>query len=273
MTMRSARLPGPLYANAMQRGGGSRFLDKTPRYVMIVDDLIRLFPAARFVFLLRNPLSVLSSLVNTQVNHDLWTLERFSDELLGGPDAILRGIAKLGDSAIVVRYEDFVAEPEKDLERICAALDLEYSPDLLEYDNSTAIQGFMQDRTGIHKHTRPERSRSESWRALLDDAQHIHFAREYLLALGPDTVARLGYSYDELMQAVIEADARAPRVSNVFPWEVAIKHPEQLNGPDQIAINSYRNHRDHGPVMARIRTAGNFAAAFWNAITFSFRRS
>ncbi len=80
-----------LYTNAMQRGGGSRFLDKTPRYVMIVDDLIRLFPAARFIFLLRNPLSVLSSLVNTQVNHDLWTLERFSDELLDGPEAILRG--------------------------------------------------------------------------------------------------------------------------------------------------------------------------------------
>ncbi len=81
----------------------------------------------------------------------------------------------------------------------------------------------MQDRTGIHKHTRPERSRSESWRALLDDAQLIHFALEYLRSLGPDTVARLGYSYDELMQAVNRSRRTSPRVDNVFPWRVAIK--------------------------------------------------
>jgi hypothetical protein len=247
-----------IYSNAMQKGGGTRFIDKTPRYVMIIDELIRLFPEAKFIFLLRNPLSVLSSIVNTQIAHDLWTLERFSDELLSGPGAILEAIEKLGDKAITVRYEDFVMAPEENLKHICSALELSYKPEMLEYDNSAEKAGFMQDRTGIHQHSRPEKNRTESWREMLSSPQQLHFAQSYLRALGRETVDAFGYSYDELTEAVRAAAERNRGKARIFPWQVAIKHPDQLGGRDQLAISFYRNHRDYGPVKASIRTAQVF---------------
>src|SRR5690349_16987156 len=45
-----------LYGHALERSGKRFFVDKTPRYYYIVDDLVRLFPQAKFVFLLRNPM-------------------------------------------------------------------------------------------------------------------------------------------------------------------------------------------------------------------------
>jgi hypothetical protein len=260
-----------IYSNALKKGGGTRFIDKTPRYVMIIDELIRLFPRAKFIFLLRNPLSVLSSIVNTQIAHDLWTLERFSDELISGPDAILGAIEQLGDKAITVRYEDFVMAPEQSLEQVCSALNLSYEPGMLEYDNSAEKAGFMQDRTGIHQHSRPEKSRTESWRDLLGTPQQQHFAQSYLRELGRETVEALGYSYDELTEAVRSAAERQQGKARIFPWQVAIKHPNQLGGRDQLAISYYRNHRDYGPLKANIKTGQDFFKGLWRSIAFVFR--
>ena len=49
-----------IYGNVLNSSGKKYFLDKTPRYTMIVPELVELFPAARFVLLFRNPLAVLS---------------------------------------------------------------------------------------------------------------------------------------------------------------------------------------------------------------------
>ena len=37
------------------------FLDKTPRYYHILNDLIRIFPNAKFIILTRNPISIFAS--------------------------------------------------------------------------------------------------------------------------------------------------------------------------------------------------------------------
>jgi hypothetical protein len=182
----------------------------------------------------------------------------------------MRGIEQLGDDAIVVRYEEFVAAPEKNLKQICEALAVDYTDGLLEYDNSTDVQGFMQDRTGIHKYSRPEKQRSESWRDLLADPQQIHFAQAYLAALGREQVEAFGYPYDELLAAVNEAAKTRGNGGSIFPWRVAIKHPNQLQGRDQQAISLYRNIRDYGPVRGRLKTMGNFFEGLWRSVRFVF---
>jgi len=260
-----------IYSNAMHKGGGTHFVDKTPRYVMIVEDLVRLFPAARFVFLKRNPLSVLASIVNTQISHDLWTLERFSEELLTGPQAMLSGIDQLGDRAITLSYEDFVADPEARLDDLCARLSISYDAGMLEYGNAGQKQGFMQDRTGIDKHSRPQNSRAESWRDMLQDEQQLNFAAHYLQALGREVVVELGYDFDAMQVAVKEARPKSAGGGHVFPWGVAIMHPDQLAGRDELAVQSYRSHRDHGALVAGVRTAGYFLRGLWRSLAYNFR--
>lgn len=262
-----------LYGNAMRRARVKRFIDKTPRYVMIVDELMRWFPQARFVFLIRNPLSVLASVVNTQIQHDLTTLERFRNELRVGPRALLAGTAKLGERAAVVHYEKFVAAPEAELERLCAQLDLSFSPAMLDYTDAPEFSGFMQDRTGITQHSRPVGDRAESWRQLLADPQQLEFARGYLAELGPELVNELGYSFSELDDAVREASARQRPRGYIYPWSVAILSPEEKKGRDQMHVFRYRAVRDHGAVIGNLMTGGFLLKGFFQALKFTFGRA
>ncbi|MBS95351.1 MAG: hypothetical protein CL799_13000 [Chromatiales bacterium] len=258
-----------IYANALKKGGGSWFLDKTPRYVIIVDDLIELFPAAKFIFLIRNPLSVLASIVNTQISHDMPTLERFGSELTRGPAGILRGIDSLGDKAIVLHYEKFVEQPDENLRMICERIGLEYNPGMLEYSKTPKVQGFMQDRTGINQHDRPTTSRAESWRQVLGDSQQLEFAQGYLNTLGREAIEQLGYSYDDMMEVVRQSVQRT-RKNNCLPWRVAILTPEQKRGRDQNAVFRHRSIRDHGAVIGRIIALSNYARGLYRALKFAF---
>jgi hypothetical protein len=262
-----------VYFNAMARANGRYFVDKTPRYLMILEDLLRLFPQAKFVFLLRNPLSVLASVVNSQVSHDLYTLERFREELLDGPQAMLKAMQELGEQAIEVRYEEFVTAAEKHTARVCAAIGVEYEPAMLNYSESEPVKGFMQDRTGIDQHERPSDSRIESWQQLLTDAQQTHFAQSYLRALGRDTVEQLGYSYDELNDAVRAAAERNRGGRITIPWRIAILHPQDAKGLDQLMISRYRNIRDHGPLMGNLLVVRSFLMGLGRAFGFMFGRS
>lgn len=263
---------GQVYNNALKCAEARYFIDKTPRYVLIVDDLIRLFPRAKFIFLLRNPLSVLASVVNTQISHDLTTLERFTPELLTGPPAILAGIQQLDDQAIVVRYEDFVSRPEAETQRICAALGIDYQNGMVDYSGTEAVKGFMQDRTGIQQHSRPMEDSKESWRQLLADAQQIHFAQNYLSDLGPELFEQLGYAYEELNDEVAKAAQRTSGAVTL-PWATAVTHPEFKKGVDQLYVSLYRNVRDHGGLKGRLLTAGSFIRAFLVQMRWIFGRT
>jgi len=261
-----------IYGNAIARAGGTRFIDKTPRYLLILDDLLRLFPAAKFIFLLRNPLSVLASIINTQISHDLYTLERFREELLAGPGNMLRAIDALGDRAIVVRYEDYVTAPEEYTHEICNKLGIASHPGMVDYSDSKPLKGFMQDRTGIQQHTKPSDARIESWKQLLGDRTQIHYAQKYLEALGDDTVTKLGYSYAELREAV-DLASKSARGRILLPWRVALMHPGEQKGLDQLRVSAYRNHRDYGPVTGRIRTVWSFLRALGVALRWVFGRA
>ncbi len=104
------------------------FIDKTPFYYRIIDELIRTFPEARFIVLVRNPLSVLSSSIKTFSQDSLRRSDRIEHYLRRGPQLLAAGAQALGPKAHVVRYEALVQEPEAVLSGICAHLELEADP-------------------------------------------------------------------------------------------------------------------------------------------------
>ena len=48
-----------------RRIGRAYFLDKTPRYHLVVDEIKELFPDGRFIFLWRQPLAVAASIIES----------------------------------------------------------------------------------------------------------------------------------------------------------------------------------------------------------------
>jgi hypothetical protein len=208
----------PLYDAAAGAAGKTRFLDKTPRYYLVMPELREVFPEARFIILLRNPLAVLVSIIERWIAGKGWfALHNYRHDLLRAPGLLLDGAAALGESALVVRFESLVAHPAAELARLATHLGVDCDDRLLEYGRAVAPGWRFGDQKSIREHTRPEAALAERWREALRHPQVWRLAREYLDTLGREVVHRLGYSFDEL-DRVLEpsrpgAARRLPTVS------------------------------------------------------------
>lgn len=208
-----------LYRTACEQAGKTHFLDKTPRYYSILPELARIFPEARFVILLRNPLAVLASILNTWVKGDWTQLSRFYRDLMDAPALLLEGIQLLDDRATVIHYEDLVVDPVTQVAALCTRLGLEFYPEMLDYGQNAAPPGLLGDRAGVQRHTRPSTASLERWLDLGRKGQTRRFALEYLEALGSYLLAGLGYDHTELEATLLAVPCtqRGPTVS----WERA----------------------------------------------------
>lgn len=211
-----------IYGSVLEKHGKRLFLDKTPRYTMIVDELYELFPKAKYILLLRNPLAILKSELHTYVKGDWPMLAQFAPDLLDAPGRIVEARRRLGEAAIEVRYEDLVTSPESTVRSLCEFLGIEFDKKMLDYSDTPAPKGRMNDPVGIHKYTAPSPASLEKWKELGADGQLRHFALQYLAAVGDETITALGYDAAELRhqveQVTVERQAR-----QLYPWQLAIR--------------------------------------------------
>jgi hypothetical protein len=200
--LESVRLSsGYLYDLALQRSKADIFLDKTPRYYHVIDELREVFPRARMILLFRNPAAVLSSILHTHAAGD-WTrlrrLDRMHD-LVTAPRNMVRAIDRLGEwRTAVVRYEDLIANPDHALSALCERMEIEAVPGLKNYVASDAPLG---DATTAG-HSAPTDVYLDRWKRDLGSPAKRDVARSYLRALGPEIIERLGYDYRDLLAAL-----------------------------------------------------------------------
>jgi hypothetical protein len=215
---------GNLYAQALKGSDGDIFLDKTPRYYHIVDELREVFPRARMIFLFRSPVAVFSSVLHTHAAGD-WTNLRRMDrmhDLVTAPRKMIRAIDRLGDwRTAVIRYEDLVEDPDNTLMSLCGRLELDYVPNLKDYMASEAPLG---DATAA-QHRLPVSTYLDRWKSDLDTPAKRDVAASYMEELGPDLIQRLGYDPDRLRNGLPHA-GRPPWFrwgalttrDDVLPW-------------------------------------------------------
>lgn len=226
-----------IYGRVLEKHGKKLFLDKTPRYTMIIDDLYELFPAAKYVLLIRNPLAILKSELHTYVGDDWNVLSRFAPDLIDAPHRLVGARQLLGESAFELRYEDLVSEPEDIVNELCKFLAIEYDPGMLDYSDTPAPVGRMNDPVGIHRHTAPSPTSLEKWKEMGGDAQLREFALGYLDALGGPVIADLGYDPAELREE-IEKSQFDESSRFLYPWELAIKPQERWKMKDHF-VSAY----------------------------------
>lgn len=103
-------------------------VDKTPGNLLQWRRLIRCWPRARFVFLLRHPAHLLESALATRPDHDLgettWLVTTYLN-------ALIEARAKL--PGLTVRYEDLTTQPEYTTRSLCEYLDVPWEPSMLDY--------------------------------------------------------------------------------------------------------------------------------------------
>ncbi|MBT8107821.1 MAG: sulfotransferase [Gammaproteobacteria bacterium] len=222
-----------IYGSVLEKHGKRLFLDKTPRYTMIVDELYELFPKAKYILLLRNPLAILKSELHTYVKGDWPVLSQFAPDLLDAPGRLVDARSKLGPAALEVRYEDLVTSPGETVRSLCDFLAIEFDSGMLNYSDTPAPKGRMNDPVGIHKYTAPSKASLDKWKELGADGQLRHFALQYLAAVGDETITALGYDAADLRRQ-IEQTAVDNKVRHLYPWSIAIKTPERWSFRDHV---------------------------------------
>jgi hypothetical protein len=196
-----------LYRSALATTQARFFLDKTPRYFMIIPELGRVFPKARYLILFRNPLAVLGSILNTWVRGEWLGVAHARPDLVEAPRLLLEGWALLGERAMTVQYERLVREPERTMQAICRYVDLDFDPALVEYNRSELTRWPHSDQKSVYRYTHPEPVQAEKWVESLYHPQVWRLSHDYLHALGGEIIQEMGYDFDELSRLV---EAYAP---------------------------------------------------------------
>jgi hypothetical protein len=185
-----------LYWRASE-GRGRYFLDKTPRYHFIVEDLFRLFPDGKFVFLWRNPLAIVASIVETW-GGGRWKVERWHRDLFDGAVRLLDAYERHSDASHAIRYEDLVTDPDSTLRSVFDYLDLSFEPSRLASLASVKLSGRMGDRTGSVRYGAISTDPLDAWRATVMNPVRKRWLRGYLRWIGDRRLSTMGYDLAEL---------------------------------------------------------------------------
>lgn len=247
-----------LYGDALQQSGKKLFLDKTPRYYLITEELREAFPKARFIFLVRNPLAVLASML--QPLRGDWTALRRLDrmhDLVTAPRNIARATAGLDERTALVRYEDLVGNVDHTLSQLFAQLDLEDVKGLGAY---RPVESTLGDTKSVTKHTKPVGDYLDRWKRDLGSSQKRDLAMPYLDNLGAELLERLGYSYRDLAHQ-LGVDQRRRRAAT--RWRTLITPDEELSWWDRIRLSLVHSRHQRGTLRTILRIG--YIAGFGHA--------
>lgn len=181
-------------------------LDKTPRYYLVIKEIAKIYPDAKFIFLFRNPLSVAASVIES-FNRGRLGDYRHRIDLYLGPKMLADGYNHLKDRSIVVSYENLVSEPSATLQGVCKYLEIPFNADLLTKFADVSV-GKMGDQFGSKKFSSLEPNRIENWKRVFSTSYRKKYLIRYLNEIGRYPVETFGYDYDDLMSQVKDSDVR-----------------------------------------------------------------
>jgi len=169
------------------------FLDKTPRYHLIIPEIAKTFPEAKFIFLFRHPLAIYSSVLRT------WNKNRFFNhghyvDLYEGPDNLLKGYNILKNKSLKINYEDLVIDLENQVNNISEYLKLETKEFNIEDYKSKDLIGKMGDQKGIKKYSRVSDKSIDKWKKTFNTNFRKIIAKKYIRKLDDQYLELTGFN-------------------------------------------------------------------------------
>ncbi|QNK76816.1 sulfotransferase [Winogradskyella sp. PAMC22761] len=160
------------------------FLDKTPRYYHIIDDIYKIFPNAKFIYLFRNPIQVYASILTTWCNNNFI-------KLYGSHNDITYGFNKLSEAyrkhkkhknTFSINYESLVKNPKETIKSLQLFLELDYDENLefnfIKTDINT--ENFLGDPTGIKKYKSISSETLYKWKLVFNTRIRKKIIKNYI---------------------------------------------------------------------------------------------
>ena len=153
-----------IYSFHLKLENKERWGDKTPPYIMILPELLLLYPDTKFINIVRDGHDVCKSFQNKGWNGK-WLFRNISE----WKEAIIQynfyKETNLADRIFEVKYEDLVIDTEATVKKICSFLEESFEPGMLNWE--THAKEKIPDRE-LHIHEkifrRPQKSDTLRWR-------------------------------------------------------------------------------------------------------------
>ena len=203
-----------LYESMAAEGNASYFLDKTPRYHLIVHHLLATFPDAKFIVLWRNPLATLGSRI--QSYGGALRIQNYKIDLYDGLANLVNACQNNPDRIHTVKYEDMVASPEEVFCDMFEYLDLDYdSSSIASFDNVKLV-GQMGDKTGQLSYQSIAADPVQKWKKTLATPVRRWWCRRYLDWVGEERLELMGYDKFELLDGLNSSKSNYASVPSDF---------------------------------------------------------
>jgi hypothetical protein len=181
--------------------GAEYFLDKTPPYCLIPEEIIDLFPEAKFVFLWRNPLSIVASIIETWKG---WHPTLFRSDLFIGIPRLTDAYRTHEGKVHAVRYEDLLTGDQGPWKAMTDYIGIEFDPDALTNFSKLELNGRMGDPTGVKRYSALSAEPAAKWKGTLANPLRRDWSRRYLRFLGDERLAVMGYDRQQLLQELTD---------------------------------------------------------------------
>ena len=123
------------------------FVDKTPRYFFIIDFIKRIFPNAKFIFLLRHPLDILASYIMSFNNGSIKRFDYYDRDFEAGFSLIANGYEKYKNESYLISYEELVSQNNDSvIKELFTYLNLPYDPLILSEYKKENLSGSLGDK-------------------------------------------------------------------------------------------------------------------------------
>lgn len=191
-----------LYYKATPDTDKKYFLDKTPKYHFIVEDIINLFPEGKYIFLWRHPLSVVASIMQTW-KRGRWNVYHFDVDLYQGVDRLVRTYTEYQDQLCAIRYEDIVLKSEETWKRVFNYLELPFEPEILEKFSDVKLQGRVTDPNSKKEgYQSIQEAPLHKWKQTMANPLRKAWSRRYLNWIGEERLGIMGYDLKTLLDEV-----------------------------------------------------------------------
>lgn len=189
-----------LYGSYLKQYGKKYFLDKTPRYYSIIKQIEDVFPKAKKIILLRNPLSVLASLIERRKS---WNeLEINKHDLLVAPKMLIEVFDNKNSNYIKVNYDDLVLNPNETVKKLCTFIGIEFHEKMItEYLYNTERWTFGDDK--VYENMGIDATKLDNWKNRLNEPQYWRVMYDYLHILGAEIYKLMGYNYNDSLNIIM----------------------------------------------------------------------
>jgi hypothetical protein len=175
------------------------FLDKTPRYSLIAEELVEVFPEAKFIVLWRHPLAVMNSM-STTFREGYWEPNSFDLDLYHGIDQLRKICAQHGDRVHQVKYEDLAANPQEELARLGTYLGISTLADVADKELAKGNEGKLGDPTGVKKYSKVSAASISEWEEGIRNWYREGWVKKYFTGERAEFFRSMGYELPQRMK-------------------------------------------------------------------------